>query len=365
MAVRKVLVLASLLTIISVSCKQIKTGSLLKDVYKIDGSSDSSGNSRRHEAGILEINWTIRAPGCSGILLNPDLILTAAHCKLVAGAPIRSGFAVSTGSPNDMVVSKVLEENKRLDYAIASVSWTRPMPSQQTFPPWVAISPEQIFASQLPNQGDVLFSVGFPDDKSKQWNGTYSEGQAKSVEGSRLNFNIGLINGNSGGAVLKKDNLMLTAIAIGGSKKFGDAGWDQANADNPDDWNYGTNLWAIYGASETLRKAFPNGRNEYLKELELPRTSLYIAVDEEGEGSLLVSGNIEAEKVLLCPTGVFPCTSKTSGVITMKYEGHKSGRRFYSQSLENKTEQTFGFIALDKDGNKIGSRHIKLQRMGQ
>lgn len=367
MMVRKALVLTSIFVLISMSCKQNLTDSFLKDVYRIDIGKDGKGTVRRHEAGLQEINWTIRAPGCSGILLNPSLVLTASHCKLAAGATLSSGFAVATRSEPDIVVESVVEQNRSLDYSIVSVKWTRPMPSQQTFPPWIAIEPEQVFASQLKDQGDLLFSVGFPDDKARQWSGTYSQGQAKTIEGSRMTFNIGLINGNSGGAVLKKDNLMLVAIAIGGNKRFGEAGWDQADADNPKDWNFGTTTWAIYNTSKALQKAFPNGRNEFLKDSNLPRTSLYLSVEDKNS-LVRVSGNIETDSVLLCAPGTYPCNKESPGVIKMEYEGHKSGRRFYTQTLSEqalsgKAELAVGLVALDKNGTKIGSRHIRLQRM--
>lgn len=145
------------------SCRKLQTSSAIKNIY----SSDETDISRRHEATALEINWTIHAGGCSGVLISPTLILTANHCALKVGSKIKSGWSVLTRSDADIEVSQVLEANTTLDYMIVAVKWLTPMPSSQTFPPFVATDSNEIYNSRLLDDGDRIFTVGFPTTKPK------------------------------------------------------------------------------------------------------------------------------------------------------------------------------------------------------
>lgn len=345
--------------LLSLSCKPIRSTSALKDIY----SADAIDESRRHEANAQEVNWTIKAVSCSAILLSPTLVLSAKHCNLKAGDKLRSGWSVYTRGKIDLQVTELLESNAILDFAIAKVKFTSPMSSAQTFPPFIAMSPEELYASKGKNEGDRLFSVGFPDDKDKVWNVTYAEGQLKTQEPNRIHFNIGIINGNSGGGILKKENSMLVGIAVGGSKSFNENGWNQNSLDDPAAWNYGTPTWAIYKASQVLRDQFPDGRNKYFGGSFIPKTQLYLSLKTEGEDvQLKVATGLEVETLLLCPKATFPCSSTTSGVKSLEFSKRASGRKFYSPSelMPKKDLSLLGLVALDKNGKVIGQRKVSL-----
>jgi V8-like Glu-specific endopeptidase len=345
------------------SCKPLSTASSLKNIY----SDDDTDSSRRHEATAREVNWTVKASGCSGILLSPTLVLSANHCNLKAGSQMRSGWSVYTRGPIDLVVQEVLEANADLDYAIARVRFTSPMPSAQTFPPYIATRAEELYASSTRSEGDRLFTVGFPDDKAREWTMTYAEGQLKTEDAKRIYFNVGVINGNSGGGLLKKENAMLVGIAVGGSKAYNEAGWNQNSLDEAGNWNFGTPTWAIYQVSPVLQEQFPGGRNKYFGDIFLAKTQIFLSLTaSDGGAELKVSAGLDSQTLLLCPAMVYPCSKTTSGVKALSLTVTGSGRRFYAASgvIPKDELSTLGLVALDKDDKVIGQRKVALQSKG-
>jgi hypothetical protein len=355
--------LFSLLTLCA--CEQRLIQSRLDNIYKEDESQQPLGNARRHQASLEEALWTVAAQGCSGTLLGPRHLLLAAHCQAQAGDQFRSGWSVITNGPRDLSVSRVIESDARLDYALLEVQWLRPMPSQQVFPPLIAIDPAQVFVSSKPDEGDLLFTVGFPDDKSETWTVTYAEGQAKSVQGSRILFNAGVINGNSGGSLLKKDSKLLVGITTGGTRNFGEPGWNQNDKERPENWNFGTPLWEIYKVSPELQSLYPNGQRSELSGTFVPRTQLYLALESSGKGDILwVSGGHEVAQILLCPKDRSTCETTVLGTETLDFQLQRNDRRFYrrTQPLTYTGREQLNLIALDRKGEVIGKRRVQLQK---
>src|SRR5690606_28490009 len=88
-------------------------------------------------------------------------------------------------------------------------------------------------------------------------------GFAKVTAQGRLVYNIGIINGNSGGGVWRKQDNMLVSLTNAGPRNLGNQGWNTGNADDPDHWNFGAGMWDVYGSSPTVRDTFPAGKNLY------------------------------------------------------------------------------------------------------
>lgn len=177
-------------------------------------------------------------------------------------------------------------------------------------------------------------------------------------------FNIGMINGNSGGGILLKENNMLVGIAIGGTKAYEDAGWNKNSVDDSKTWNFGTATWAIYPVSATLKKQFPKGKNIYFGDSFFPRTKVYLSLKNNGTGiKLRVATNHESETLLLCPKDVYPCTPTTKGAEALTLEEAAVGRRFYARSKElSKSDlEQLSLVAYDKAGKRIGQRRIAVE----
>jgi V8-like Glu-specific endopeptidase len=342
-------------------CKPITSPSLLKNIYK----ADSEDPSRRHKANERELKWTVKLGGCSGVLLSPLLLITAHHCKVKPGMRGTSGSAIANRGPADLTITQIMDESAALDYVIAAFSLQEPLPSDQTFPPYIATRSEDVYMSLKNGEGETAFTVGFPEDKSRSWRGTYAEGQMKGFDKNRLFFNIGVINGSSGGGLLKKENFMLVGITTGGSKTFQEEGWNNSSLDNPENWNFGTPSWLIYADSKTLREQFPEGSNRALQAGALPRTKLYLSLAEGSEKNTLalrVSASLETETVLLCPEKSYPCNSDTPGARPLAFQGAAGGRTFYSAKLGlSKSDiPVFSLVAFNKAGAAIGQRKVEL-----
>lgn len=345
-----------------------RSKSELKNTFDIDEALDPKGNARRHRASELEANWTVAVPGCgSAILLDAAHLLTAEHCKVRVGSLFTSGIRSLNEESPDLRVKKLLESNSELDYVIVEVEWIRSMPSQQKFPPYIAIKPSEVIIKSDPGEGDFIYAVGFPNDKNNIWPVTYAEGQAKHLYKTTLVFDIGVINGNSGSGILKKDNNMLVGIVLQGSKNFGEEGWDKNDFTDPEQWNWGTTTWDIYAVSPVLKALFPDGKHHQLAQLFVPRTRLYLAIEaQENSGSnyLWASVGFEADTVVLCPASANPCQAGGTGAEKLIYREEKQDRKFFrtsraKSSLDNKS---YSLAAYDKSGKLLAKRRIKIKQ---
>ena len=238
------------------------TQSKLGDIYVADQGDGTVGSYRRHPASTLELSWTVSMNGCTGHLIGPRHMMTANHCSPQAGSTYTSGAALAAGRRNDLRVKRVAESDRDLDYAILELEWIGAYPATQRFPGSVPVRREDAVTSIEADQGDEVFTVGFPADKSS-WGATSSRGQLKGIEDGHIYYNMGIINGNSGGGVWRVRDHMLVSLTNNGPRAFGQPGWDKAeiNSRSLKDHNHGTAMWEIYRDSSLLKELFPGGKS--------------------------------------------------------------------------------------------------------
>ncbi len=104
-----------------------------------------------------------------------------------------------------------------------------------------------------------LDTVGFPIDRQQKV--THAYGFAKKYSGNNLQYNIGSINGNSGGAVWRAEDKMLVSMTNHGPHQYNQPGWRDNNPENPSAWNGGAAMHKVYAQSALLKTLFPNGVN--------------------------------------------------------------------------------------------------------
>lgn len=230
-----------------------ENGSTLHDIFTQDTGQ------RRHKATSEEMLWTISMGGCTGHLLNTQYMMTANHCSPSSGATYTSGSSLAKGGGKDITVAAKTECSSSLDYCILKITWKNgSAPADQNFPSKVATAASQVTMSTQPDQGDFAFTVGFPGDQKAA---TYAEGQLKKVQGNNLVYNIGIINGNSGGGVWRKSDKMLVSLTNNGPNALNQGSWKNNDVNDSSHWNHGAAMWNIYNSSNTLKTIFPNGTN--------------------------------------------------------------------------------------------------------
>ncbi len=204
--------------------------------------------------------------GCAGFLIGPNVGMSAGHC-VRAGTDIRSSVALADDLPADGQVGKTLElgTSKGYDLWIFEVKWDK-----GPYPKGIKIVPQvQVRANQLRigdnNTADALYTLGFPQDISHgrlvlSWGYGKTDG-----ENGRIVNNISLINGNSGGAILRLKDKLLVSLVSAGPHNFGDPGWDENDWNDPSHWNYGPSIHKWYQGSKVLQTMYPNGLSRYYK----------------------------------------------------------------------------------------------------
>ena len=206
----------------------------------------------------VDIRWTVRLGGCTGSMLSPRYMLSAAHCGVAVGDRTTSGGCLALGCTRDLTVTRIVEHSEIFDSVIAEVSWSRiDSRWKQRYTPRVQITENQIELGR-DDQATRLFTVGFPTDKNGAMLAT---GFAKEIRGNGMRYNIGIINGNSGGAVWTWDDYMLVSQTNNGPHNFGQPGWNNNDPENPRAWNGGPAIYKMYAQSKTLKEVYPTGRN--------------------------------------------------------------------------------------------------------
>lgn len=332
-----------------------------KDIF----TADADGK-RRRKASAEEMTWTINMNGCTGHLISPDLMMTANHCSPSVGASYKSGAALAAGGQSDIQVVDVVERDAGMDFAVLAITWSSgSAPTNQKYPPLIATSASDVVASAESGRGDEIFTVGFPGDKSGTWGATYSEGQLKRISSPTVAYNMGIINGNSGGGVWRKKDFMLVSLTNNGPRMLGMPGWDSQDVDDSSAWNFGVGMWEAYAASSTLRDVFPNGKNRFVKAGDAAGSdALFLAV-EPGDGdsvTLQVAAPDTATEVALCASSA-ACLSGDANAIAMKLQRREAGRSFFRTTLPvtAATNKTFSVTALGAGGTSLGARKVQLQ----
>ena len=253
--------------ILAAGCGRPAGSSSVEDIYTEDQGDVDAGSSRRHPATVDEIVWTISMSGCTGHLIGPQHMMTANHCSPRVGDRYRSGAALQGGGGYDIKVTRVTEKHENLDYAILEIEWTGGYPKKQRFPARVPVQASEVTASFDAGKGDEIFTIGFPADKGR-WGATFSTGRLLGTEEDHLYYNMGIINGNSGGGVWRGRDNMLVSLTNNGPRAYQQPGWDQAdvNSRKLKDHNHGTAMWMIYRQSAKLKELFPGGKNKFYDE---------------------------------------------------------------------------------------------------
>ena len=266
--------------------KKYLMGMLLSSVYLVGCGRKSASitsvndifendEQTRHLASHDEAVWTVFTGRetastlsiCTGSMLTEKYLLTASHCHPQRGDKFRSGSSIANGGGQDLQVIGIVEESTSYDYAIAEIRWLSGVaPADQKFIPGISTSASDLVTGR-DGASTKLMTVGFPADKNLDFPRTmkpvpaYAEGYAKAYGNEKLYYNIGSINGNSGGAVLRADDHCLVSLTNGGAHNYGQGGWDHNDPEDRDAWNFGAAMHLAYTNSVILPQIFVNGVN--------------------------------------------------------------------------------------------------------
>ena len=195
-----------------------------------------------------DLRWTVSLGGCSGSMLSPKYLLTAYHCNPNVGDSYTSGACLELGCSRDLKVVRIVERyptGSSYDATIVEVTWNRADSRwRQRYTPRIQMEADELTFGR-DGEASALFTVGFPADKP---GAMLARGYAKGSDGKYLLYNVGSINGNSGGAVWKEDDYTLVSMTNSGPHNFGQPGWNNNNPENPNAWNNGAHMHLVYKA---------------------------------------------------------------------------------------------------------------------
>jgi V8-like Glu-specific endopeptidase len=344
----------------------VTADSRAKDLFTEDQSS-----TRRHKATADEAMWAIDMNGCTGHLVSPDYMMSANHCQPRAGVRYTSGAAMAQGQQDDITVTSVEEASATLDYAIMRIRWANgTMPKEQRFPALIATKASDVKMSTAHGGGDDVFTTGFPGDKT---DATYSEGHLKQAGSGHLFYDMGIINGNSGGGVWRKSDHMLVSLTNGGQMVLGQPGWDQASADDPNRWNFGPAMWQVYAASRRLQDIFPSGHNRYSGAdggtAVTAASDLAMALEQApvdfSQSAILVGAPSTATTVIVCTdVQAADCKAGATGAHATSLARTANGRAVFvtPDRLPMRDQLRLAAVAYDASGTLIAKRALVVSR---
>lgn len=222
----------------------------------------NNDNITRTQAVANDLRWvvavTMGGSACTGSMLSPKYVLTAHHCGARAGQTYTSGGCLELGCRGDLEAVRVVETYSSFDSTILEVRWKRKDSRwRQRYAPRVQTSQDEVTTGR-DGEGTELFTVGFPADKEQPM---HALGYAKSRSGNNLQYNVASINGNSGGAVWKRDDYTLVSQTNHGPHQLGQPGWKNNDPEDSRAWNGGPQMHLVYQQSATLKSIFPGGVN--------------------------------------------------------------------------------------------------------
>ena len=360
----KYLIVATALVSCKVGVKNPAYNSDLGNIFLEDESP-----SRRRKASDEELLKVVKLRGCTGHLIHPDYLMSAAHCRLRVGDRFSSGSAiVNQAAPKDITIAEIVENNNALDFVIAKIEWSNGFPDDQKYTTLIATLPSDASVSKSPNKGDEVITVGYAADKSQTWGATYAEGRLKKLGATDLYYNAGIINGSSGGGVWKKSNGMLVSLTNSGPQAIGSDGWDSKSKNDESAWNRGVAMWVAYANSAKLRELFPNGKsilaptvNEDPNTENINSSKIFLATASSALGAeIYASVNKDVVKTAICmASDIGQCDNAEGKYYSMKEERSINGRKIFTRKINPSSFKVIKVVSLNADNQIVESRELE------